>query len=344
MSDIFSADLPSKKKHMRIGLAAVVLLSLGLYFLDSWIVDEMQRQLVLEKDGKANWLKVLGIMRPIVESLIAGSILTIVLATIFRWIVKYVDPRDRVIEISPGYITERLRENARMTSRYIFIGNTATFVTASVLPIVVDIAREDKQLRRVDLYIIDPMDEPSVVSYSLFKKQVSEENTRVGDQMFGKWVAPLFPAPFDTEPKVISKLIAAIYLAAYASVQSSMEVNVYLRRSFTPFRADITEREVVLTQESAKEAAVAFSASGDFYKWYHKEAAAQQNQAVKIDLTAKRSELLSLGLQHPGKDKQAIRGAMVALINAYPHLSSLSARMDVIAFAVDRVARPSHSY
>lgn len=344
MSDLLSVDLPAKKKHVRIGVAAVVLICVTMYCVDLWLISKIAAEVKNSPHENSTLSINLGIIRTVTENLMAGAIVALILALTFRWVVQAIDPRDRVIEVSPDSITSRLKENARLTNNYLFIGNTATFVTATVLPILTEVARSSRRMRRVELYILDPMDTIGVSSYVLFKQQVVEERTPVADPNFGRWVAPTHFRSFETEPQVIAKLLAAIYLAAYASVQSSMDVSVFLRRSFTPFRADITDKEVVLTQESAEEAAVAFSSLGHFYNWYNKEATALKPQSIKIDLVSQRSVLISKVINPPGSGTAAIRGSLITLLGLYPHLSPLMGRTDVINLAVKRIRRPSHSY
>jgi len=148
----------------------------------------------------------------------------------------------------------------------------------------------------------------------------------------------------ENEDQVLGKLVAAIYFSAFASLQTSMELRVFLRRSFTPFRADMSDKEVVLTQESTEEAAVAFSALGEFYSWYQKEAVAQQNQAVSIEFLGKRNELLNLSLPHPTGKPEMIKKSLVCLLRLFPHLSSLADRENILDCAVKRIKSPTHSY
>ena len=344
MSNPFDEQMPSRKKHVVAATLMIAALCIVLFLVNVIISGEIAREISVPPVGDSGWSRSLSIVKSVIENLIAGAIAALLLAMMFRTIVNFIDPRDRVIEISSGDITKRLKSNARNTQRYTFIGNTATFVTASVLPILVDLARLTNRPRQIDLFILDPINKPAVESYSAFKKQIANANSVVSDQRDAQWVQPSTMNHIDTEAKVLGKLVAAIYLAAFASLQTSMEVRIFLRRSFTPFRTDMTDKEVVLTQESTKEGAVAFSSLGDFYSWYHKEAVAQQNQAVSIEFAASRAELLKISLPHPTGDKHKRRIALVELLDLFAHLKPLTYRIDVVSYAVDRITKPTHSY
>lgn len=337
-------DLPERRNHVLIAVLSVATISILLYIFDCWLTECIAKEIALAPKGESTWSRQLTIVKAVVENLIAGALGTLILALIVRWIIMFVDPRDRVLEISPNAITSRLRTNAQSTRKYVFLGNTATFVTATAVPILVDLARQTGIPRTIALYMIDPMDMGAVASYAAYKTQVAHSNSIVADQTMGRWVTPQDNIRPETDDQVIAKLLAAIYLATFASLQSAVTVSIYLRRSFTPFRADMTDKEVVLTQESRIEPGVAFSSRGHFYGWYHKEADAQLMQATRLDLEGNRSALQNLNLVSPYGTESAIRASLISVVLLFPHLSPLSNRHAVIDLAIKRIKNPSHSY
>lgn len=337
-------DLPVNTRHVFIAFFVVLFLSLIFYWCDMKAISELQNELTKNSNQETDFSRTLSIIRSVLENLIAGAWAALILALSFRWIVALIDPRDRVIEIPAGGIGARLRDNAKKTQRYTFLGNTATFVSATILPTLVDAAQLSGTPCKIDLYIIDPMDSLSVSSYASFKTQVSQARSAVANQTISRWVHPIFPTHIETDENVLSKLLAAIYLAAYTSVQSGIELRVHLRRSFTPFRADMVDSEVVLTQESANEPGVAFSHRGVFYGWYHKEAAAQLTQATTIDFSGNRVHLINLALAHPSDPINKIKSSISAIVQYFPYLSSLAIIPNIIDSAANRVANPRHSY
>lgn len=337
--DFLSADLPDPSRHILAAFLVVILVCSALLVIDFFVVKKIAEQTALNND-----ISILIIARSLLENFVACAICAVLLAFMFKVIVAFIDPRDRVIEISSADITGRLRRNAKNANKYTFIGNTATFVTSTVLPIMVDKAREGGVAHSLSLYIIDPMDVISISSYSIFKSQVSHAKSKIADKEIAKWVQPLYAANKEEMAEVKAKLIAAIYLAAYAHMQSNMSVYIYLRRSFTPFRYDLTDSEVVLTQESASESAVAFSSRGHFYGWYNKEAKAQEAQSVRIDLQGENSNLHALNLVHPSAPLPKIIVSINNLVSLFPYLKPLSLDVDVIELAATKVSKPSHAY
>ncbi|OAJ60568.1 hypothetical protein A6V36_01880 [Paraburkholderia ginsengiterrae] len=337
--DFLADDLPHASRQVAASVGVVILIGIALYMLDFQIAN-----LIDDKAISPFWKQNFTLVRSVLENLIAGAFAALILALTYRWIVAFIDPRDRVIEVSPESITERLLKNARRSRNYVFLGNTATFVTAAVLPVLVDAARISGHPRIVKLFLLDPLDEQSVESYSSFKLRVAQTDSKVADINLARWVPRAQPAKGETADEIAAKVTAAIYLAAWSSLQSTMTVTVYLRRSFTPLRADMTDSEVVLTQESAEDSAVAFSSTGHFYGWYHKEADAQQVQATVLDFASERGKVQNLRLAAPSYPVAEIEEAIERLLHGFPHLKNLTARPGMLSLAAKRIANPTHAY
>lgn len=334
-----SDEMPNGKRRVIVTVIAVGVLCLLLYWINLKV-----SALASSEATPPDWRQHAGIIKSVLENLIAGSIAAILLAITFKWIVALVDPLDRVIEINPNSITDRLVQNAIKTRSYVFIGNTASFVSAVILPVLSDANRNTGIPRLIKLILIDPVDSETLKSYSEFKLRATHTASKIGDQDLACWTAPLDNTKSESIEEISSKILAAIYLATYASLQSGIDVSIYLRKSFTPFRADMTNKEVVLTQESSNQTAVAFPAQGHFYGWYHKEAEAQCMQATKLDIVGERSKLQKLALMHPSSSKNEIRTALISLVNCFTHFKSLEANNAVIDQTVKRISRPSHAY
>lgn len=332
-------DLPSSSRHRNVFVAAVAAVSVVLYLVDSYLISEMERS------GSPAFLKHHGqIIRSILENLIAGAIAAILLALLYRTVVNLIDPADRVLEIDRGSITRRLIRNAAATRSYIFIGNTASFVSTAILPVLADTSRVTGHSRSITLYLLDPTCQDAVLAYANYKNGARLAQAKTADQTTARWVSPGRTLAPESEEEVIAKILAAIYLAAYAATPAGMHVAVYVRPWFTPCRADISDREVVLTQESASESAVAFSSRGHFYSWYQKEAEAHREQAVALDLSAHQFALRQLLLAGPSDSVIQIESAMVRLLGLFPHLHSLLTRAAAIHRAANLVARPVPPY
>jgi hypothetical protein len=338
MSDS-TQDLPSSSRHRSYFLWIVIAISVALYGVDWQLVVAMElpdASAALKQHGQ--------IIRSILENFIAGAIAAILLAFLYRTIVNLIDPADRVIEIERGGITARLIRNATRTRSYTFIGNTASFVSTVILPTLVDSARSSGQARKITLFLLDPTRQEAVLGYANYKDGARRAHSKVADQSLGRWVSPGITKGVESEEVVIAKVLAAIYYAAYAALPAGMEVTVYLRASFTPFRADISDSEAVLTQESASESAVAFSSSGHFYSWYEKEADAQRGQSTPLDLTKRQAELRALLLAAPSESVGQITVSLTQLLGVFPPLHPLIPRKDVLARAAKLIAHPSPPY
>lgn len=330
--DLLPDDLPSGKRRATAAVGIVVIVSVGLYAFDVFLLDP------------AFASKHVGIIRNVLENLIAGAIAAIALALLYRKVVTWIDPGDRVLEIDPNRITERLLANARRSQRYVFVGNTATFVSTSVLPVLIDCSSKAGQVRHIDLVLIDPGDADTVRSYSIFKAGVSRSDAKVADSGLARWTPPEEIEIAEPPHVVRGKVLSAIYIAAFAATTAGIVAQVYLRKGFTPFRADISDAEVVLTQESISEGAVAFSARGHFYGWYQKEYEALKSQSKRLDLAGDRPVLERLALACPASDRVRIRESLLKLLTVYGHLQLFTHDEAAIDEAVRRIANPTHSY
>lgn len=331
-------ELPQSSNHRIVFVLVVTLICILLYFLDNYLTGSIDGPNV-----SASFKQHVTIIKSVIENLIAGAIAAVLFALAYRWIVNWIDPGDRVIEVAPGTITDRLLKNAKSTRSYVFIGNTASFVSSFVLPVLAESARTSGHPKVVNLFLIDPTDQLAIASYVGYRDRVAKGAHKVADYDNAVWFPPL-PKMVETTDEVTAKVLSAIYIAAFVALYPGMNVYVYLRRSFTPFRADISDREAVLTQESAAESAVAFSAKGHFYGWYQKEADAQKGQGCLLDLTASRDALRAIGLAHPTSPTSDVEISLRALLSHLDHLAPLAARLAVIEKAAKLIGRPSRTY
>jgi len=331
-------DLPTSRNHVRAAAFFVIVIAIALYFVDVELTN------FLGSGEKSAPNSIHGqILKSILENMIAGAAVAFLLAIGYRWIVRLVEPGDRVIEVSRGHISSRLQENARSTSRYTFIGNTATFVTASILPILCSRARQTGQTIAGKLFVIDPRDDSVIEAYIGHKDRVRLARSRIADSDLASWTRPVLDVSTETPSEAKAKIYACIYLSAYAAKSSGISIDLYLRRSFTPFRADISDREVVLTQESPSESAVAFSSVGHFYGWYDKEAEAMEQQCTEVRLSTN-AKLRAMVMAHPADPKEAVRESLRKLLSEVLAEHVFFADSEVEEAALKRIIRPTHSY
>ena len=327
------SDLPKGRNQLPVVVVLLLVFVVILYLADYWLTDA----------GGLGSTRPGLLTRSILENTIAGAFAAIVLALSYRWAVRLVEPGDRVIEIRPGSISDRLKSNARLSSRYGFIGNTATFVTAAILPILCARSQRSGQSVFVRIFIIDPRDPGVVTAYVRHKSRVSVSSSKIADYDLASWTRPSVDSASESFDIALAKLYACLYLCAYASKSSGVEISVHLRKSFTPFRADISDREVILTQESASEAAVAFSSDGHFYGWYDKETEALLQQCTPVVLTGN-AEVERMHLAHPSSPRTEIEDAFDTLFSTALKDLNLVISAGVRRAAIDRIIIPRHSY
>ncbi len=327
-------ELPRNRKHIWAVAVAILMIFLPfLYFIDLRITRS-----ILPNETGTHAL----IFKSILENMIGGIAAAFVLAVAYRWVIQWINPADRVLEIGAEIIGPRLRENARSTKHYTFIGNTATFVTASILPILCSRATESSQLIVAKIFIIDPRDERAIDAYVRHKDRVRLARSHISDADDASWTRPAANETAETALDVKIKLYTCIYLCAYAAKIAGVSLNLYLRPSFTPFRADVSDKEAILTQESASESAVAFSSRGHFYGWYNKEAEALEQQCAEIRMSNNK-HLNRVELTHPNGMRHSVKKSLQNLVQTLPMLGPILDDAELEA-VVKRIANPRHSY
>jgi hypothetical protein len=344
--NLIQDDLPRPTRQVMGALALVLCIMVSAYWIDILLrtYSEDQNISTFQKNNYT-------IIISIVENLVAGSVAAVMLALSYRWITLSIDAKDRITEIKAHNIRERLLVNAQKTINYIFMGNTATFVSTSVLPILKD-ARETSIDRGIEIHIIDPMEIAVIGQYVNFKNDTPPKPILSPLGRFPVWGEKREERKPESSHDVLVKLLTAIYLSAYASTSATLKVELYLRKSFTPFRADITESEAVLTQESAKESAVSFSKHVHFYSWYNKEVQSQRMQSKKIAFSDVRNALLSSNLAEPGnkqeKNYKHHIELVITILNNYFNKTQPGYKLDFNESTINATAaaliKPNHGY
>lgn len=256
----------------------------------------------------------------ILENLIAGGVAAIILAFISDYILKFVDPKNKVEEIPSSKISDRLKFNANKTNNYLFIGNTASFVTREIIPIIFKKSVETNIKKKVSIYLLDPSCDEAVKAYVSYKNRILFSDYK---GQFGFKGCELCEDKKTSVDDVIATIVCTLYLAAYVSQSNFIDVEIYFRKYFTPFRADISDTEVVLTQESKKDPAVGFSERGQFFNWYKKEADVLIHQSVKIDLNFLKTDNSSTRITNPTDEKNKIEESIDYIFSEVDFLKNI---------------------
>ncbi|MGU3626961.1 hypothetical protein [Comamonas sp. C24C] len=256
----------------------------------------------------------------IVENLIAGGVAAIILTLISDLILSFVDPKNKVEEISSSKISARLKLNANNTNNYLFIGNTASFVTKEIIPILFRKSFESHIKKNLSIYLLNPKCNDALEAYVSYKNRILFSDSKGN---FSYKECSICEGKKTSVDDVISTILCTIYMAAYVSQSNYVEVNVFFRSYFTPFRADISDVEVVLTQESKKDPAVGFSERGQFFYWYKKEADVLIYQSKKIDLNFLKLNNESTKITSPNDSNENIESSMDYLFGEVDFLKCL---------------------
>ena len=197
-----SDELPTAKRHLRVAVALVILFIALCLWADWWSIEQASGLAKLDQNDVR--ISYLGTLRSILENLIASALAVLLLGLMYRFVIAWIDPADRVVEISAAQITDRLIANARKSQAYLFVGNTATFVTTAVVPVLTDAGRTASRSRTITLFLIDPLDQITVDNYREYSDRVAQEATKVSDATLATWIRPSSQGRTQSDSEAVS--------------------------------------------------------------------------------------------------------------------------------------------
>lgn len=164
------------------------------------------------------------------------------------------------------------------TELWIFKGGTGTYLRAVTLKECVANARRERRPLRIQLEIIDPINEQLCREYAQFRSSLAPGPDGTGES----WTFER------TRKEAFATVLAACW---YQQRFPFLTVELGLARVMSTFRWDMSSRSVIMTQEDPAGPALVFERGKPYYRAYSRELVASFRQARRVEVDRPTPEL-----------------------------------------------------
>jgi hypothetical protein len=193
---------------------------------------------------------------------------------------KSLDDMSMVRVLGGTEVGEILADARRGTDRWMFKGGTGTYIRAVTLPECVAAARRDKRILLVRLEIVDPTDEGVCDRYARFRRSMAEGPDGTGEV----WSLDR------TRKEAYATILAACW---YRERFGMLDIDIGLSTVMTTLRWDLSQRNVVITQDDPRAHALMFERGTSFYDHWTIWLQTSLEQARRVPIEQARSAPLS---------------------------------------------------
>lgn len=199
---------------------------------------------------------------------------------------------DAVAEVPSSEIRMKLEALARGATLWYFKGGSGRWQRQSVLP---TLSGESKREIPYRMLVLDPRDPELCGRYARYRaKQRPEDQRRLGEG----------------RPETVrDDLLACIYAAGWYGHRTRVQTKVFLTATYSPFRYDMSDKELVITVANAKSAALCASAGSWFYDYVIDETEQAMQELPRVIIPDSAS-------LYPEKPEQVSGAAIKAMLEA----------------------------
>jgi len=156
------------------------------------------------------------------------------------------------IDPSGKAISKLLRLAAKESSEWIFQGGSGTWLRSETMPLLAKEARVESSVIKLCVQIIDPTNAEAVKAYTDYR--------RGSDQ------------PDWTVERTQAELLATIVACAiYTYAEPNLKIALYLRKTFSRFRFDLSSKYVVITTADPRAPAIKAPSHSHYYAQYKQD-------------------------------------------------------------------------
>lgn len=251
-----------KTRHYRLAFYSIVLLaSVLLALLRFHTLPELA---ILNKSGGKEFLALL------LEGLLVSLIVTTCIGSFIFWITPRTVANSVMEVVHPKDIGPLLKEATNISEFWIYKGACGRYTRSTTLPKMAAAAKNEGIGRDVSIIIIDPTLDMVCDEYATYRSSLKSANET---------------APW-TRNSVKEEIIGtAVSAALYARTEPLLGVTLHLMQSFSAFRLDISQGDVIVTKEEKTASALRAQSGTYFYKSYKDDVRLAKRQARAIDLS-----------------------------------------------------------
>lgn len=205
------------------------------------------------------------------------SLLVAVFIGLFIFYIEIPESEKKHSIIEPNRLNELFPKSRMETDFWYFSGGTGRFTRAETIPEISKISQARNEHRTIKILLIDPRDSALCKSYASFRKSLKSNKESKTD-----W----------SESYVRNEIIATICCSAiYKNLNPLLEISIYLKKTFSTLRIDLSKPFAIVTKEDKKEPALLIPEDTFLYRTYKEEILQTAKQFESVDLSIRIPDL-----------------------------------------------------
>ncbi|ABQ07374.1 hypothetical protein [Flavobacterium johnsoniae] len=169
--------------------------------------------------------------------------------------------------IAPNRLNEIFSKNQLNTDFWYFSGGAGRYTRAETIPKISKNSKVQNEHKTIKILLIDPMDDKLCKSYANFRNSLNSSKN--------EWNLNY----------VRNEIIATICNAViHKSLNQMLEVDIFLKKTFSTLRIDLSKNNCVVTKEDKKEFALLIPNDTFLYKTYKEEILQVAKQCEELDM------------------------------------------------------------
>lgn len=168
--------------------------------------------------------------------------------------------------IAPNRLKEIFSNDKFNTDFWYFSGGTGRYTRSQTIPEISKISKLRNEHRTIKILLLDPMDDKLCDNYAKFRHSLNSSKN--------EWNINY----------VRNEILATICNAIiHKSLNQMLEVDIFLKKTFSTLRIDLNKNNCLVTKEDQKEFALLIPKDTFLYKTYKEEILQVAKQCEKLD-------------------------------------------------------------
>ena len=217
--------------------------------------------------GETDWL---AFIRGALDALLSTIVVTAIVAISLWWLRPPPERLPTAFEVFPREISKKLKEVARSSEEWNYVGHTGRFVRNSIFPVLQEFSKSQGKYINVRMAILDPCDEELCQKYANYRNSGRTRNKSEND-----WTV------IDVQSELIVTTVKSLQIDRATSNRVKCEIRY--RPFLSQFRFDASREQVLVTQEDQQEPAFQFVKGSRFFDHYQREIEMIWDQSRALD-------------------------------------------------------------
>lgn len=198
---------------------------------------------------------------------IATSLCVSVFIGLFLFYIEVPNSEKKHEIIAPNRLKEIFLKNQLTTDFWYFSGGTGRYIRSTVIPAISKISKSQNEHRTIKVLLLDPMDDKLCLNYANYRNNLNSSKN--------EWNINY----------VRNQIISTIcYSVIYKNSNQMLDVSVFLKKTFSTLRLDLSKENCVVTKEDQKELALVIPDDTFLYRTYKEEILQFAKQCEELDM------------------------------------------------------------